>query len=370
MKIPLVDLARQYQSLQPAIDRAVKDTLSKGDFILGENVRQFEQDFAKFCQVKYCVGVASGTDALLLSLRALGVGAGDEVIAPAFTFIATVLPIVYLGARPVLVDINLDTYQMDVNKLESVITKKTRVFIPVHLYGFPAPIQEIQKIAKKHKVYVLEDACQAHGSAINGRKCGSFGDLAAFSFYPSKNLGAAGDGGAVVTNSKKFTEVIQALRHVGQFQRYKHDLVGYNSRLDNLHAGILAIKLRQLEKWNGRRRQLAQIYDKLLAGLPIVLPPAPNPEILPNYHVYAIRTKKREKMLEFLNKNNISCVIHYPIPVHLQKSLRNLGYRKGDFPQAERAAQEVLSLPMFPELKETEVKYVCAKIRQFFTQKL
>lgn len=370
MKIPLVDLARQYQSLRSIIDRSVKQTLSRGDFILGENVRQFEQNFAEFCQVKYCVGVASGTDALLLSLRALGVGLGDEVIAPAFTFIATVLPVVYLGAKPVLVDINPETYQVDIDKLESAITKKTKVIIPVHLYGFPAPIKEIQKIARKYKIYVLEDACQAHGSTIEGRRCGSFGDLAAFSFYPSKNLGAAGDGGAVVTNNKKFTEVIQALRHVGQFQRYQHDLVGYNSRLDNLHAGVLAIKLKQLEKWNQRRRQLAQIYDKLLANFPIILPPAPTREILPNYHVYAIRTKKREKMLEFLNKNDISCVIHYPIPLHLQKALKVLGYHRGNFPQSEAAAREVLSLPMYPELKETEVKYVCAKIRQFFTQKL
>ena len=370
MKIPFVDLTRQYQTIKKETDKIVQDTFLRGDFILGENVKKFEEEFAKFIGVKYCIGVASGTDALLLSLRALGVGPGDEVIAPTFTFIATVLPVIYLGAKPVLVDINPDNYQMDTEKLEKAITKKTKVIIPVHLFGIPAPMGEIMKVAKKYNLMVIEDACQAHGAEINGQKCGSFGELSAFSFYPSKALGAPGDGGAVVTSNKKLADRIRIMRNVGQLERYKHDLIGYNSRLDNLHAGVLLIKLKMLEKWNGRRRELAALYDKLLFGLPVILPPKLQSGILPNYYVYVIRTKQRDKLLGFLTKSGIGSAIYYPRPLHLQKALNYLGYKKGDFPVAERYSKEVLSLPIYPELKASEVKYICSKMREFFKKKL
>ncbi len=373
MKIPFIDLTRQYKNLKPDIDKVIKDTFSRADFILGENVAEFEKEFASFCGVKYCVGVASGTDALLLSLRALGVGPGDEVITTAFTFIGTVLPILYLGAKPILVDINPDTYQIDTKGLERAITKRTKAIIPVHLFGIPAPILEIKKIAGKNKLYVVEDACQAHGSEINGKRCGSFGDIGAFSFYPTKSLGAPGDAGAVVTNNRNLANKIRVMRNVGRTQAYKHDLLGYNSRLDTLHAGVLLIKLNNLEKWNARRKSLARLYDKLLTDLPIVLPPGPTQGLSPNHYVYVIRIKNtgiknRDKLFEFLTKFGVSCAIYYPIPIHLQKALRDLGYRKDDFPNAERVAQEVLSLPLYPELKEVQVRYICAKIREFFTK--
>lgn len=369
MKIPLVDLSRQYKSLKEETDKIVQDAFSRGDFILGDNVKQFEEEFVRYLGVKYCIGCASGTDALLLSLRALGVGPGDEVITTTFTFIATILPTIYLGAKPVLVDINHDTYQIDIKKLEKAITKKTKALIPVHLFGIPAPMNEIMKVARKHNLNVIEDACQAHGSEINGRKCGSFGDLAAFSFYPTKSLGAPGDGGAVVTSNKKLARDIRIMRNVGQIQKYKHDLLGYNSRLDNLHAGVLLIKLKKLKEWNEKRRSLARLYDKLLCELPVILPPKPANGFLPNYYVYVIRTKKRDELLGYLKKSGISCAVYYPVPLHLQKAIKYLGYKRGDFPIAERYAQEVLSLPIYPELKKVEVKYICGKIRQFFKKK-
>lgn len=366
MKIPLVSLTRQYQSLKPEIDKIVQDTFSRGDFILGENVEKFERAFAAYCGTRYCVGVASGTDALLLSLRALGVGPGDEVITTDFTFIATVLPIIYLGAKPILIDINPDTYQIDTEKLEKAITKKTKVIIPVHLFGMPAPIQKIMKLAKKYKLYVLEDACQAHGASVDGKKCGSFGILSAFSFYPTKSLGGAGDAGAVVTNNKVLADVIRAMRNVGQFKKYEHDILGYNSRLDTLQAGILLTKLGKLEGWITQRERLFGLYNKLLAHLPIVLPRVGKDGLLPNYLIYTIRTKDRNKLQEFLTRSGISSAVYYPLPVHLQKALKYLGYKRGDFPNAQRCASEVLSLPMYPELRETEVRYICAKIREFF----
>lgn len=365
--IPLVDLKRQYRSLKLEIDAAIKKVTLEANFILGRELEDFENDFAKYCGAKYCVGVASGTDALLLSLRALGVGPGDEVITVANTFIATVLPIIYLGAKPVLVDCGPKTYQIDPKLVEKAITKRTKVIIPVHLYGIPAPVKEIISIARHCKLFVLEDACQAHGSSLNDKKCGSFGQISAFSFYPGKNLGASGDGGAVVTNNSRLNRILRMMRDVGQSVKYKHNIVGYNSRLDTLQAAILSVKLKRLEKWNNNRRKLAKLYDKLLGDLPVILPPSHNKRSLPNYHLYVIRTKKRDSLRAFLTERGISCGMHYPIPVHLQKSMKSLGYKKGDFPIAEQYAKEVLSLPMFPELTEKEVKYMCSLIRNFFS---
>lgn len=366
-KLPLVDLAVQYKSIKEEVLRGVVGVLSKGNFILGEELSDFEDSFAKYCGARSCIGVANGTDALLLSLRALGVGVGDEVITVANTFIATVLPIVYLGAKPVLVDIDPQTYEINTSGLEQAITKKTKVIIPVHLYGMPAPIVDIMRIAKRHKLFVLEDACQAHGSSITGKRCGSFGDVAAFSFYPGKNLGAAGDGGAIVTNSKRLADKVRIMRDVGQVKKYNHDIIGYNSRLDTLHAAILSVKLKRLDEWNKKRNQVANLYRKYLLDAPVVLPPVEPAGYVSNYHLFVIRTKKRPALLEFLKKNNVFGGIHYPIPVHLQKAMKSLGYKRGDFPITERYAKEILSLPMHPNLSGRDVIYISSLIKKFFS---
>lgn len=365
MKIPFIDVAREYRRLK--INNIIQETFLRGDFILGKSVGEFEQEFARYCGVKYCLGVASGTDALLLSLKALGIGPGDEVITTTFTFIATILPILYLGAKPVLVDINENTFQIDEKKVTEAITSKTKAIIPVHLFGYPAPMDEICRIAKKYKLFIIEDACQAHGSLINKKKCGSIGDLGAFSFYPTKNLSAPGDGGAIVTNNKKLADTIRALRNIGQFKKYKHDLIGYNSRLDSIHAAILLAKLEFLDLRRKKRKKLAKIYDKFLPAS-VILPPGETGNLKPNYLIYTIRLKKRNQLQGFLTKAGIGTVVYYPVPNHLQKALQELGYQKGDFPIAEKTANEVLSLPLFPELTEQEVKFVCRKIGEFFTK--
>ena len=277
-----------------------------------------------------------------MSLRALNIGQGDEVITVSNTFIATVFPIVEVGAKPVFVDINPDTYQIDIASLKKAITKKTRAIIPVHLFGIPCEMDKIMKIAKKHKLFVIEDATQAHGSTYKGKKCGSFGVLGAFSFYPGKNLGAAGEGGAVVTNKKVLADKIRALRDVGQTQKYKHTYFGYNSRLDTIHAAVLSVKLAKLDTWNAKRRKVAALYTKLLSDLPVVLPPKLSKDYKGNFHLYVIRTDKRDKLMNFLKEKGIFCGIHYPIPVHLQKALKNLGHKRGDFPITEKYANDIL----------------------------
>ncbi|MFH1827136.1 MAG: DegT/DnrJ/EryC1/StrS family aminotransferase [bacterium] len=365
MKIPFIDVVGEYRRLK--ISNIIQETFLRGDFILGKNVGDFEQKFAQYNDSKYCLGVASGTDALLLSLKALGIGPGDEVITTTFTFISTIFPIIYLGAKPVLVDINKDTFQIDEEKIIKAITPKTKAIIPVHLFGYPAPMDKICKIARKHKLFIVEDACQAHGSLIDGRKCGSIGNLGAFSFYPTKSLGAPGDGGAIITNSKKIENEVRALRNVGQFRKYKHDLIGYNSRLDSIHAGILLAKLESLDLRREKRKKLAKIYDKFLPAS-VVLPPGETKNLKPNYLIYTIRVKKRNGLQKFLTKVGISTMVYYPIPNHLQKALKYLNYKKGNFPVAEKVAKEVLSLPLFPELTEREVKFVCQKISEFFNR--
>lgn len=369
MNIPLVDLKRQYKSIRGEINTAVLSVLKEANFILGNQVGLFEKEFAKFCDSNYCAGVASGSDAIFLSLKALDIKENDEVITVANTFISTVFPILMLGATPILVDINPETYQIDVDLLEKAISKKTKAILAVHLYGIPAPMEEIMKLAKKYNLKVIEDACQAHGSSINGKRCGSFGDLAAFSFYPGKNLGAAGDGGAIVTNNKNLYEKILVMRNIGQAQKYKHDIFGLNSRLDTIQAAILLVKLRHLNSWNEKRRKLALSYDKYLSNLPVVLPPKATKEHLGNFHLYVIRSSKRDELIKFLNIKGVSVGIHYPIPLHLQKSLLSLGYKKGDFPITEEYASQILSLPIFPELTIKEIRMICKLIEEFFSNK-
>lgn len=367
--IPLVNLQRQYLSIKRLVQHSVAKILSGGNFVLGKEVGIFESEFAKFTGAKYCVGVGSGWDALLLSMKALGIGKGDEVITVPNTFIATVFPIISLGAKPVFVDINPDTYQIDTENIKKAITKKTKAIIPVHLFGMPSQMDEIMKIAKKYKLIVIEDAAQAHGSYLNGKHLGTFGNCGAVSFYPGKNLGAAGEAGAVITDNKKIYEQIKIMRDVGQSKKYYHTLFGYNSRLDTIHAAILSIKLKKLLGWNKKRRAVARIYRKLLSDLPISLPPEMTKGKIFNYHLFPIRTKKRDELLNYLKERGVYCGIHYPVPLHLQEALKGLGYKKGDFPIAEKYAKELISLPIFAEMQKSEISKISKLLHNFFANK-
>lgn len=369
MRIPLVDLSRQAKIYSTEIEKEIGRIVKQADFILGEDVAKFEKEFAHFVKVKEAVGVASGTEAIELSLRALGVGEGDEVIVPAMTFIATVLPIIYLGGKPILVDVLPGIPLMDPTKIEKAITKKTKVIIPVHLHGFVANMEMIGRIADKYKLKILEDACQAHGSALKikgeWKMAGALGDIAAFSFYPAKNLGGYGDGGMVVTDNKDLAEKIKILRNVGQKEKYRHVELGYNSRLDSIQAAVLSVKLRYLKEWNKKRRVKVLIYNELLKNLPIKLPEE-SENMRSNYHIYQIRTERRDELLKFLHMKGILCGIHYPEALNRQKALKNLGYGRGNFPNSERFSSETLSLPMFPELTRKEIIYICRMTRKFF----
>lgn len=366
MKIDFVDLKRQYDSIRPEIDLAISDVFDKTAFILGEKVERFEKEFAGFCSSKHCIGVDSGTSALALCLEACGIGPGDEVLTVPNTFIATVLAISWSGARPVFVPIDPETYTMDPEGIGDAITDKTKAIMPVHLYGQVCDMEPIIEIAEKHDLKVIEDACQAHGAERGGKRAGSFGDAAAFSFYPGKNLGAYGDGGAVVTSSQEIDERIRMLRDYGQKVKYHHDMMGYNRRLDGLQAAVLSVKLRRLDEWNGMRRANAKLYDKLLnlTGSRIQTPveAADSRHI---YHIYALRTDSRDALMRLLNENDIATGIHYPIPVHLQKAYSGLGYKRGDFPVTEKYADQMLSIPMFPELKREEIEFIAEKINSF-----
>lgn len=359
MKIQFVDLKRQYESIKVEINAKINEVLNSTQFILGDNVKAFEEEFAQYCNAKYAVGVASGTDALTLSIEALGIGKGDEVITVPNTFIATVDAISRNNAKPVFVDIDPETYNIDVTKIEEKITDKTKAIIPVHLYGQPAEMDQILKIAKEYGLKIIEDACQAHGTEYRGKKVGALGNIGCFSFYPGKNLGAYGDGGIVVTNSFEIAEKIRMLRNYGQKVKYYHDFVGYNSRLDEMQAAILRVKLNKLNEWNDARRRNAQLYNELLEHVVI---PTEADFVKHVYHVYIVRTKKRDKLAAYLQSEGISTGIHYPQPIHFQKAYETLGYIKGSFPITEKYATEILSLPMFPELQQDEIEYITKKI--------
>lgn len=363
--IPLVDLKVQYQNIKSEVNSAIKGVLESTHYILGEKVKRFEKKFAKFTDSKYAVGVSSGLSALELGMRALGIGPDDEVITPVNSFIASSSAISFTGATPILLDCEEDSFNMDPDKIEEKITKRTKAIMPVHLYGRPANMDKILKIAKRHKLFVIEDACQAHGASLNNKKMGSIGDIAAFSFYPAKNLGAYGDGGAITTNNKKFADKIKQMRNYGQTQKYHHDYLAWNSRLDTIQASVLIIKLKYIDKWNKARRKNAQIYNKLLKNLPIITPEIP---VDSNhvFHLYVIRFTKRDDLAKYLNSKGISTGLHYPIPIHLQKAYIDLGYKKGDFPVAEKLASEILSLPMYPELKESDIEYIAKEVKNYF----
>jgi len=365
-RIPFVDLVSQHSFLSKEIEEAIGRVLTGGGFTLGGNVQKFEEEFASFCGVDYAIGVGSGTDALHLALRALGVGPGDEVITVPNTFIATVEAIIACGARPVFVDIAEDTHLMDVSQIESAITKKTKAIIPVHLYGQPADMEAICEIAAEHGLKVIEDACQAHGASIDDIKTGCFGDAACFSFYPSKNLGGVGDGGIVVTNNGEISERVERLRNHGESGKHNHVEPGFCSRLHGIQAAVLSVKLGQLDRWNKARRYNASIYDSLLRDTPVVTPFCKDSNYHV-YHLYVIRAEDRDELREHLASQNVETGIHYPVPIHLQAALKEYGYKKGDFPVAERVADEILSLPMFPELKEPDIERVANEIISFLS---
>ncbi|OGG30679.1 hypothetical protein A3A63_00665 [Candidatus Gottesmanbacteria bacterium RIFCSPLOWO2_01_FULL_46_9] len=370
MNIPLVNLARQYQSIQKEIDAAIKGVCTKSDFILGSAVNTFETSFARYIDTTHCVGLASGTDAIKLMLLAAGIKPGDEIITQANTFISTILPVIELGAKPVLVDCNPETGAIDVALVEAAITKKTRALLPVHLYGRPAPMNELKnlQINKSTNLQILEDAAQAHGSSINGNKCGSFGDMAAFSFYPGKNLGAYGDGGAVTTKSARYAKTLTILRNIGQRKKYDHVRLGFNSRLDTIQAAVLSVKLNHLDRWNKKRAAVAQTFIKELADIgDLTLPSNSTPGVETNWHLFVVRTKKRDALMKYLEKNGIHCGIHYPIPLHTTPALKFLGYKQGTFPVSEKRAQTMISLPIYAELKENEIDYITRTIRKFFS---
>jgi dTDP-4-amino-4,6-dideoxygalactose transaminase len=360
--IPFVDLKAQYASIKDEVNTAIQGVLESCQFTLGSEVAAFEQEFAAYCQAKHGIGVNTGTSALHLALLAAGVKAGDEVITVPFTFVATVSAIYYTGARPVFVDIDPRSFNMDVTALEAAITDKTKVILPVHLYGQSADMDPILEIARKRGLVVIEDAAQAHGAEYKGRRAGSMGDMGCFSFYPGKNLGAYGEGGMVVTNNAEYARTIRMLRDWGAERKYEHVLKGYNYRLEGIQGAVLRVKLRHLEAWTEARRSAAACYDRLLAGSGVATPSA-MPYARHVYHIYAVRSQRRRAWQQALQEEGIQTGIHYPIPVHLLPAYADLGYRTGQFPQAEKAAAEVLSLPMYPELTTAQCETVCRAVR-------
>jgi dTDP-4-amino-4,6-dideoxygalactose transaminase len=371
--VPFLDLTRQYKRIKGEILSATQRVYEKGRFILGEEVSAFEKEFSHYCGVRYGVGVGSGTDALYLALKAAGIGEGDEVITVANSFISTALAISFTGAKPLFVDINPKTYTMDPNSLELLLKRqkakesgrKIKVVLPVHLYGHPAEMDSIMKIANRYELIVIEDACQAHGAKYGRKKVGSFGAMGCFSFYPTKNLGGYGDGGMVVTDHKRHEQNLRLLRCYGEKGKYQHILKGHNSRLDEIQAAILRVKLKYLDQWNEERRRKAKIYTERLSSLGVVCP-AEKRGVRHVYHLYTIKTRKRDSLQTFLRKRGIETLIHYPIPIPLQKAYRELGYRKRDFPLTNQWSRKILSLPFFPEMKKSEMEEVAEGIRSFF----
>ncbi|MFC1620746.1 DegT/DnrJ/EryC1/StrS family aminotransferase [Candidatus Omnitrophota bacterium] len=359
MKVDVFTLSRQYEEIKDEVRDPIAKVLESGAFILGEDAKLFEEEFSAYCGVKYGVGVNSGTDALFLACLACGIGKGDEVIVMSYTYIASVLAISMAGAKPVFVDMEEKTCNIDVSKIEDAITKKTKAILPVHLYGQPVDMDPLMEIAKKYNLKIIEDCAQAHGALYKNKKVGSFGDAGCFSFYPTKNLGAFGDGGIVVTNSEDVRKQMLLLRDYGRKDRYEHILKGYNSRLDTIQAAILRVKLKHLDKWNEKRRKNAALYTKLFKEKKVdIVCPYEADYARHVYHIYTVRLKNREEVMAKLAEKGVRTLIHYPIPVHLQEAYKELGHKKGDFPIAEKCCDEILTLPMYPELSEEEIRYV------------
>jgi dTDP-4-amino-4,6-dideoxygalactose transaminase len=365
MEIPAEDLTRQYQQIKYEIWAAMEMVLPTGKYTLGPTLRAFEEEFAAYCGVNYCLGISNGTEALHLALVALSIGPGDEVITVANTYVATAFAISYVGATPIFVDIDPVTYNIDPSKVEEKITDRTRAIIPVHLYGHPVDMDPLLEIAQQYGLKVIEDAAQSHGALYKGRKTGSLGDIGCFSFYPSKNLGGYGDGGGITTNDPDLYDKIQVLRYMGQYVKHTHEIIGFQQRLDPLQAAILRVKLRHLETWNEARRRWAALYNDLLADLPVILP-AESEFAKHVYYMYTIRCQERDALRDWLAERGIGTQLIYGIPVPLQRAYQHLGYKEEDIPVAAQYAKELLCLPMFPELREEEVCAVAEAIRKFF----
>lgn len=365
MKVPQIDLVRQYINLKSRIDQAIGQVLESGQFIMGRWVGELERKVAEICGVKHAIAVASGTDALKIALFGCGLKQGDEVITSPFSFVSVAEVAMVLGARPVFVDIDKATFNLDPNLLESSITERTKVIVPVHLYGQSADMDPIMEIAKRKSIIVVEDAAQAIGAKYKGRPVGSIGDLACLSFYPTKNLGCYGDGGMVLTNDDSMATKIESLRRHGQSDKYSYRFVGFNSRLDSIQAAIMLAKIDHLDQWTQSRRKIAKLYNKMLVDQPLEVPYEAE-YAYHVYHQYTIKTKNRDQLREFLSSRGIGTAIHYPMGLHMQEAYRTLGYVEGDLPNCEEVASQVLSLPMFPELTDEEVTYVVEAIKEFF----
>lgn len=366
MKVPFLDLSKQWAVIREEALAATAAVLGRSNFILGDEVAEFERAFAAFCDAKHAVGVASGLDAIKLGLRVLDVQPGDEVITAANTFIATTLAASAIGAKPVLVDMDPASYNLDVGRIEAALTPRTRGIIPVHLYGQPADMDPLIALAKKHRLFVLEDASQAQGARYKGRRVGGLGELAAFSLYPGKNLGAAGDAGVVVTNDDTSAERLRTLRNYGSRQKYYHEELGENSRLDTIQAAFLKTKLPHLDAWNDQRRAAARRYSAALADVGDLVLPQTMPYAEPVFHLYIVQTARRDDLLQHLQRHDIGCLIHYPVPIHRQQAYADAGWCEGDFPVTEAFARRILSLPLFPGITGEQVDYVADTIRAFF----
>jgi dTDP-4-amino-4,6-dideoxygalactose transaminase len=364
IKVPFLDLAAHHAPLRAEFDRAIAEVIDSGAFAGGPFVEKFEADFSAYNNSLFTIGLGSGTEALWLALLACGIGEGDEVITVPTTFMATAEAITFCGARPVFVDIKPDTYTMDPAGLEAALTAQTKALIPVHLFGQAADMDPILEFARKHDLIVIEDAAQAHGAEYKGRKVGTLGDAGCFSFYPGKNLGAFGEGGAVVTDNPELQEKIRVLRDHGQVRKYHHTMIGWNCRMDGIQAAVLRVKLQHLDRGNSLRRAHALQYSQVLEELDEVVTPFEASFARHVYHVYAIRVQDRDEVLAFLTEKGIQCGVHYPVPIHLQKAYRGLGYQMGDFPTAERTSREFISLPMFPELSEVQIEMVSTCLRE------
>lgn len=369
MRVEIADPVAQYRGMKEEIDRAVIGVLESGRYILGENVRLLEAEIANFCNTKFAVGVNSGTDALLLSLMMLDISPEDEVIMPAFTIIVDASVVCLMKARPVFVDISPDTFNIDPRKIEEKISPRTKAIIVVHLYGQPVvDMDSVIEIAKEHKLKVIEDACQAIGAEYKGKKVGGLGDFGCFSFFPTKNLGTYGDGGMITINEQEISNKLRLLRAHGDIGQYEHAIIGMNSRLDEIHAAILRAKLRKINEWNERRREHAARFNEMLEGLNNIVTPREDKKCKHIYHQYTVRAQKRNELLNYLQQNNIFPRIYYPKPLHLQECLKFLGYKEGDFPQSEKTAKEVLSLPVYAEISNEQIDFVVQKVKEFYTK--
>lgn len=365
-KVPFVDLQSQYKSIKKDVLAGVEAVFDKCNFILGEEVQRLEGEFAKYTGSKFGVGVANGTDALHLAVRAAGIGEGDEVLVPANTFIATALGVTFAGAKPIPVDVSQDNFLMDPSLIERSITSRTKAILPVHLYGRMMDLKPVLEIAKRKNLVVIEDAAQGHGAELNGMRAGAVGAMGCFSFYPGKNLGCYGDGGLVTTNDPELKTKLEALRNYGSPKKYHHPIVGYNSRLDTVQAAVLNAKLPHLDSWNAARYEAAVKYNTALEGLgDLILPQIPTKKSHV-FHLYVVRTKKRDALLSHLNANGVAAGIHYPVPIHLHGAYQNLGFKKGDFPVSERLSDEIVSMPIFPELSDEQIQYVADQVKRFF----